>query len=190
MKRTFLAALAILALGSISANAQQQLFPFWPIIGGASYCAATGNNGVCTSTIPAGPAMTGNETIPVNTNATNFGPSNAFISLRTLGGLPVTVVPVTTAPAGISASSISGGVLYTSATTITAANITLPTSPVDQQIYRLSSNQTITTLSVTAATGTSMGTNVAPTALTASTTASQGYEFIYNAADTKWYRMQ
>ena len=191
MKRILSTLALIVGLGSVVAVAQQNLFPFWPIIGGGSYCAST-TNSVCTSTIPAGPALTGNETIPVNTNATNFGPSNAYLTLKQLGALPIQVVVVTTPPSGISATNISGGVLYTSAATITSANITLPAVPIDQQMFVVSSNRTITALNVTAASGDTMATNTAPTALTASLTAPQGYKFTCVKATTScvWYRLQ
>ena len=189
MKRILSTLALIVGLGSVVAVAQQNLFPFWPIIGSSSYCAST-TNSVCTSTIPAGPALTGNETIPVNTNATNFGPSNAYLTLKQLGALPIQVVVVTTPPAGISASNISGGVLYTSTTTITSAQVTLPASPIDQQRYAISANRTITTLIVTAGGSASMGANTTPTVLTASTSAPQGYRFYFNSTDTSWYRLQ
>jgi len=189
MKRILLSSLALLILGTV-AIAQVFIFPYWPIVGSGSYCASTTNT-TCTSTIAAGPSIiTGNETIPANTNSTTGGPANVYISLKSLSALPIQVVVVTTPPAGISASNISGGVLYTSTGTITSANITLPAAPIDQQQYIVASNRTITTLSVTAGGSASMGGNVTPTVLTASTTAPQNYHFIYNAADTSWYRLQ
>lgn len=166
-------------------------WPNWPIVGGSSHsCGSV--NGVSNCTVPAGPTVvTGNETIPANSGAAaGTNPQNVLISLQSLNALPITVVPVTMPPSGISATNLSGGVLYTSSTTITSANITLPLSPIDGQQYRVSSNRTITTLSVSAASGASMGGNTAPTVLTASTTGPQGYTFRYNAADTSWYRMQ
>lgn len=165
---------------------------FWgyPIINGPSYCASS-VNGVCVTTIPAGPAVTGNELVPADTQAPNGqNPQSAYLSMADLNALPIQVVVVTTPPAGISASNISGGILYTSTTTITAANITLPAGPINQQRYKIMSNRTITTLSVQAGAGSGMGGNTAPTVLTASTTAPQNYEFMYNLADTNWYRVQ
>jgi len=194
MKRILLSVFGLLALAGVAysqATVTGGFWPNWPIVGGASYSCGSVNN-VSNCTVPAGPtATTGNETIPANSGqAGGTQPQNVLLSLASLGSLPITVVPVTTAPAGISASNISGGVLYTSAATITSANITLPAAPIDGQRYDVSANRTITTLNVTAGGTASMGGNTAPTVLTASTTGPQGYRFRYNAADTSWYRMQ
>lgn len=189
-----LASFALIAFASF-ASAQMGLWSNFPIIGGSSYCSATGNNGVCTNTVPAGPsAVTGNETIPANTNLSGGrSPQTALMSMADLNSLPLSFVTVTTPPAGISASSVSGGVVYTSTTTITSANITLPSSPIQGQQYRVSSNRTITTLNVSAASGDSMATNTTPTALTTSTTSPQGYTFVCDKAGGStctWHRLQ
>lgn len=193
MKRLLLATLALLAL-SVPALAQGSGFwPNWPVISGSSYCVTT-VNGTCTATVPAGPSvLSGNETVPANygSQSNSTTPNNVLVNMASLNALPISFVVVTTPPTGISAANISGGVVYTSATTITSANISLPASPIDGQQYRVSANQTITTLSVAAGSSTtSMGTNVAPTTLVPSTTTVQGYTFRYNLADTKWYRVQ
>ncbi|HVY53534.1 MAG TPA: hypothetical protein VHA13_03350 [Gammaproteobacteria bacterium] len=166
-----LASFILIAFASF-ASAQMGLWSNFPIIG----------------------VVTGNETVPANTNLSGGrSPQTALMSMAGLNALPLSFVTVTTPPAGISASSVSGGVVYTSATTITSANITLPSSPVQGQQYRISSNRTITTLSVTAASGDSMATNTTPTALTASTTSPQGYTFVCDKAGGStctWHRLQ
>lgn len=188
-----LASFALIAFAGI-ASAQMGLWSNFPIIGGSSYCSATGNNGVCTNTVPAGPALTGSETVPANTNLSGGrSPQTALLNMSAFNANPISFVTVTTPPAGISASNISGGVVYTSTTTITSANITLPSSPYQGQQYRVSSNRTITTLNVSAASGDSMATNTTPTALTASTTSPQGYTFICDKAGgttCTWHRLQ
>lgn len=185
-----IAAFALVAFTALVA-AQQGIFPNFPIVGGASYCSST-TNAACTNTVAAGPtALTGNETILASTNLTGGQqPQSVLVKPASLGALPITFVTVTTPPANISASTLSGGVVYNSTTTITSANITLPANPVDNQTYLISSNRTITTLSVTAAATETMGTNTTPTVLTASTTAPQGYKFIYNLTLDTWYRIQ
>jgi len=62
---------ATVAATGIAALAQT-FAPDMPILGGPSYCASTVNN-VCQSTIPAGPALTGNETVPADTNPAQAG---------------------------------------------------------------------------------------------------------------------
>lgn len=180
-----------LVLIAYATVASAQEWPNIPIIGGASYCSSM-VNGHCSNTVAAGPAKTGLETVPADTNASQGqSPQTAKLSLASLNALPITVVPVTTPPAAVSASNLSGGVLYTSTTTITAATVGLPIAPFDQQQYTISSNRTITTLTVVAgSSATLIGSNSNPTVLTASTTAPQGYKFIYNAPDTSWYRLQ
>jgi len=188
-----LAAFAVIAVGSF-AVAQQGFFgPNLPIVGGASYCGSTTNN-VCTLTVPAGPvALTGNESIPANTNLSQGrNPQQVLVTPAALGANPLTFVTVTTPPSGISASNLSGGVVYTSAATITSANITLPSSAIHGQQYRIASNRTITTLSVSAAAGDSIDTNSSPTALTASTTSPSNYNFVCDKTSLVcvWKRLQ
>src|SRR4051812_14217204 len=68
-----------------------QAFPFYPIVGGASYsCGST--NAVQTCTVPAGPtAATGNETVPADTNLANGAqPQTVKMSLRSLNAAPIT----------------------------------------------------------------------------------------------------
>lgn len=164
----------------------------WPIVGQASYCSTT-TNSVCTNTVPAGPsALTGIETIPANTGIGNRSPSNVLIPVGTLGGNPITIVTVTSSnPDPISASNLSGGVIYNATATITAANITLPASPIQGQLYRISANRNITALSVTAPSGTSMAANSAPTVLSANITGGpQGYLFYYDLTADTWFRLQ
>lgn len=191
-----IASTALLAFAGAAIGQGQGLFGPFPVIGGSSYCAAYGNNNTCTSTVPAGPvALTGNETILVNTNLSQGrSPQNALVTPATLNANPIYFAPtITTTTPSISASNISGGVVFTSATTITSANITLPANASQNQQYQISSNRTITTLSVTAASGDSMATNTTPTALTASTTAPNGYTFICDKAGGStctWHRLR
>lgn len=192
-----LAGFALIAFASF-ASAQMGLWNNFPIIGGSSYCSATGNNGVCTNTVPAGPALTGSETVPANTNLSGGrSPQTALLNMSAFNANPLTfqtvTIPTDATAAPISASNLSGGVVYTSTGTITSANITLPANPFQGQQYRVSSNRTITTLSVAAAAGDSMATNTTPTVLTASTTVPNGYTFVCDKAGgtaCTWHRLQ
>lgn len=187
----FIVAAALAGAALSQAVVTSGLWNNLPLVGGASYSCGS-NNGVSNCTVPAGPTVvTGSETIPANSGASGTTtPQTVLIGLASLNAMPISFVTVTTPPTGISATNLSGGVVYTSTTTITSANVTLPLNPIDGQQYRISSNRTITTLGVSAAAGASMGGNSAPTVLTASTTSPQGYVFRYNAADTSWYRLQ
>lgn len=72
--------------------------------------------------------------------------------------------------------------------TLATGTITMPTTPVDGQIIRISSSQTITSLTVSPNAGQSI--KNAPTTLTLSAVADQGYAWVYRLANTTWYRLQ
>lgn len=191
--KIFLGAFAAIAIGGITLAQQGYFGPNLPIVGGAAYsCGSV--NGVSNCTVPAGPtALTGNETIPVNTNLSQGrSPQQVLVKPANLNANPISFVTVTTPTAGISAANTDGGVFYSSAATITSANVTLPSNAINNQRYIIGANRTITTLSVTAASGDAVGGNVAPTVLTASTTAPQGYDFICSksGAVCTWYRLR
>lgn len=151
------------------------------------------------STVPAGPvALTGNETILVNTNLSQGrSPQNALGTPAGLNANPITfqtvTIPTMNAATPISASNLDGGIVYTSTGTIISANITLPANAAQNQQYQISSNQTISTLTVNAASGDSIATNTTPTALTASTTGPNGYTFVCDKAigsTCTWHRLR
>jgi len=190
-----LAAFAAIAFAGIAyAQTTGGFWSNWPIVGGASYsCGSV--NAVSNCTVPAGPTdMTGTETFPANTGLSGGStPQNVLVTAASLNANPITFVTVTSSnPTAISASNLSGGVVYVATGTITAANITLPASPRNNQQYAISSNRTITTLSVAAASGDAIASNTSPTALTASTTAVNGYRFICRlvAGVCTWSRLQ
>ncbi len=189
-KKIALGLFALVTIGTV-AFAEGGFWSNWPIEGFASYsCGSV--NAVSNCTVPAGPtAVTGNERVPANTNLSGGqSPQNILLSMAALNALPMQVVAVTSSsPAGISASNISGGVLYNSTVTITQAQVTLPVNPIDQQKYVIASNFTITTLIVTAGAGSTLSVST-PTVLTASTTVPQGYKFMYDLASLKWFRIQ
>lgn len=186
-----LAAFALIAFAGI-VSAQQGLWSNFPIVGGAAYCSST-TNSVCTNTVPAGPTViTGNETIPANTNLSQGrNPQNVLLKPANLNALPITWVTVTSSsPTAISASNIQGGVFYVATGTITSANVTLPLGAIDGQQFVLSANRTITTLTISAPAGDTLGTSAGPTVLTASTTGSYGYRWVYRLSTKFWHRLQ
>lgn len=194
-----IASTALLAFAGAAIGQGQGLFGPFPVIGGSSYCAAYGNNNTCTSTVPAGPvALTGNETILVNTNLSQGrSPQNALVTPAGLNANPITfqtvTIPTMDAATPISASNLDGGIVYTSTGTITSANITLPANASQNQRYEISSNRTITTLTVAAASGDSIASNTTPTTLTASTISPNGYTFICDKAGGSvcvWHRLR
>jgi len=201
MKRLKVVGLAVAGLTISSIAYAAGMFPDYPVVGGATYCAGSSQSAVgtiigsitgCPNQVPAGPTVvTGNEQIPADTRlSSGANPQTVLIPMASLNALPIQFVTVLHAsPAGISAANNSGGVCYNATETITAANITLPLAPIDGQQYKVCANFTITALAVYAATGATLSVTT-PTVLTASTTAPQGYTFIYNAASTKWFKLQ
>lgn len=81
-KKLILASIAMLVSGIAIAGFWNTQFP---IIGGAAYCGST-VNATCVSTIPAGPtAITGAETVPMDTNLTQGqNPQTAIATTLTL----------------------------------------------------------------------------------------------------------
>lgn len=159
-----------------------------PKVGSAAYsCGSV--NGVSNCTVPAGPSyLTGSETVPADTNLANGqSPQTVIIptSLLMNNGLAVVDGDATTytVAAGIS------NVVLTDSNTITSSTVTAPAAPINGQRVRISANNTVTTFAFAANTGQTLG-QTTPTVLTVSSTVPQGFEFIYETASAKWYRMQ
>jgi hypothetical protein len=177
------------------------LFPGFPIVGQAAYCVgvssyqqtATSPTTVqsptqCNTTAPAGPtALTGLELVPADTQLANQPPATVSIPMTSFpGGAYVSVIPTTgqslVIPNGVSAY------LMVPAGTLAALTLTMPSAPVNGQLLRISSSQTITSLTLTPAAGQTILTN--PSILTISTTTAYGYAFMYNAVSAAWQRVQ
>jgi len=188
-----LAGFALIATSAIVFAQGQGFWPNWPQVGSAAYCAARGNNNVCTSTIPAGPTiLTGFESIPANANPQAASqPQNVLINVASLNAAPLVfrVLTDTTSADTYTIPNNNGGVLYSYTTTIPSAAVTAPAAPIDGQRVVIASDRTITSFSFVANTGQSLSVTT-PTVLTASTTVPQGYEFVYKASTTKWYRIR
>lgn len=192
--------LAAAGLMIVSTIAFAGLWPGFPIVGIGALCwgsaSTTSSVTACPNTSPAGPTVvTGSELIPADVYNTTTGapgrPATVLLSLASLGAMPVTNINVTSASPLLSATNLMGGVVFRSAATITAANVTLPPLPIDGQRFTVSTNRTITTLLITGANVTSvMGTNVSPVTISqANPLAPSGFTYIFNAADISWYRL-
>lgn len=186
MKSKFLLipALLLLSGGAIAAG----MFAGLPIVGGAAYCSST-VNAVCVNTVAAGPSMvTGNELIPADTQlAAGGNPQTVYLSLASLNTLPYQYeTPLT--GASITVANNIGKLIIDPAGTIATLTVVMPSAPVDGQILSMGTDSTITALTITPGAGQTVANS--PTALTISTTAAFGYQFIYRAANTNWYRLQ
>lgn len=194
LKRIGLALFAMLAAMAIPAIAQ--LWPNIPIVGGAAYCAST-VNATCVSTVAAGPTVvTGSETIPADTNLSQGrSPQVVKLSLQTLGLGAYSYQLVVTGAASYTytvPNTVRDVIFDIASGPISDERVTAPASPVDGQKVCVSSRVTITAFQFIANTTVTAQTLAAttPTVLTASTTAPQGYCWLYRITDLKWYRLQ
>lgn len=194
------------------------LFPGFPIVGSATYCAGISGTGSgtgsstfpttpgaqfgqgqagqsgsfvssCNVNVPAGPTIiTGNELIPADTNlAGGAQPQTVLLSMASIGALPY-VFSTPLSAATVTLTNLTGSLILDPAGTLTGLTVVMPTAPMDGQTLRMSSSQTVNGLVLTTTSPITISNN--PTAITISTTAAYGYEFIYRAANTKWYRLQ
>lgn len=184
--------LTLFALATICGVATAQMWSNFPQVGGAAYCI-TYVNGVCQQTVPAGPSVvTGNETIPADTNLSNGrSPQTVKMSLASLNANPLTFQTITPGSAfyAYTLANTSGGIVFSASGTISDARVTAPAAPIDGQQVLIGSSHTVTALQFIANTGQTLAVTT-PTVLTASTSAPQGYKWVYHAADAKWYRLQ
>lgn len=182
--------LAVISLGAVPAIAQ--MWGNFPILGGASYCFQTGNAGTCTSTIPAGPAMTGLETIPTDTNAANGGNPQTVKTPITALGAGTLNYSVPTTGGTVTATAQNRNVIIEPAGTLSTLTLVLPAATTLTQGQKLGfcTTQIVSTLTVTAGTGTTVST--APTAMLVPvvTGGASCVEWVYRQANTTWYRTQ
>ncbi len=189
LKRIALSMIAVIACAAIPVLAQMWM-PF-PILGGASFCAST-VNASCTLTIPAGPAMTGLETIPADTNLSPPGGIQTVkVPLAALGAGPyVFATPVSGDT--ITLTNVTRNLIIKPAGTLTGMTIVTPVAAglIDGQKLGICTTQIVTALILTAGSGTSI--NNGPTALLVpvATGAASCVDFLYHLADTTWYRIQ
>lgn len=196
MKRKILAALGLLAVLTTAAIGAG-MFQSYPLVGGAATCVNFATNpttGAVLTTcngpaVPAGPTgITGSERIPADTGlAQGINPATVTITTPMLASGGYTLVAPSAAASVTIPNNVTNYVIHSSGT-LSSLTVTMPAVPQDGQIVRISSDKTITSLTLSANAGQSI-TN-APTALTISTTAAYGYEYIYRTSDTTWYRLQ
>jgi hypothetical protein len=199
----------LLAVGLLAAISTAAIaagnYSTYPIVGGAAFCISnnpnspavggtTGQGGTanCVQTVPAGPpALTGNELIPMDTAAgSGTNPQTVTMSSTWLhAGYKQIVTTGTTVTVG---AGIQNLILNLAAT---AMAVTLPAAPYDNQLVTISNASTVvSSFSVAANTGQSLVQGVAPTNLAAqaantAATAQSEVAYVYNLANTSWYRI-
>lgn len=179
------------AIAALPSLAMAQTFaPDMPIIGGSSYCFTT-VNGVCTRTIPAGPAATGIETLPADTNVGASGIQSGKIPVTGVGGgLLVYNAPLT--GASITLTNAARQLILEPAGTIATLTVVFPaaTTLINGQRIGICTTQIVTALTITPGTGTTVSNTVTAMLVPVATGAASCIEFIYRTANTNWYRTQ
>ena len=176
-----LAVAGILAAIFASAAFAAGLFPNFPIIGGAGYCASysTGVNGqVCTVNVPAGPTtLPGTAIIPADTGLSQGqSPQTVAVPAALVGASSIQASPLTGTT--INADGVAK-VMLTPAGTIAALTITMPVTPANGQTFAVYSTQTVTALTLTPGPGTT---------IPSVTTVGSGspVKLIYNSGSKAW----
>jgi len=202
------------------------LWPNFPLVASATYCASIlgtgptqlGNTGQGTGTtvtgapsticgpgaqISAGPTgLAGSEIVPMDTEYSNQ-PYTVTVPVVLLPGGSVAYQAVNALVTSFSIPNNVNMYILDPTGTVTSLTLTFPPNPINGQTLRIASSKTITNF-LPAALASSTITN-APTILTASTTTSFNYEWVYltgsqvngpNGTATNvvngptWYRLQ
>lgn len=192
MNRLLTSLAAFAALGIGIAFAQMGTFaPNMPNIGGPSYCSSS-VNATCVNTVPAGPKITGNETLPADTNVLQgVQPQSGRISLPAIGAGTLDYYTPLTA-ASITALNTTRQIIVEPAGTIAALTVVFPaaTTLVDGQRLGLCGTQIVTTLTMTAGSGTTISNPATAMLVPVATGAASCVSWIYRTANTTWYRTQ
>lgn len=165
-----------------------------PIINGLSYCSTLVNNS-CTNTVPAGPALTGSELIPADTQLSQGrNPATAYLSQQALGTGPyVYNAPLTAA--SITLTNLTRQLIVEPAGTIAALTVVFPAAStlVDNQRLGICTTQIVTALTLTAGIGTTISNGPTALQVPVATGAASCPEWIYRqltASTGTWYRTQ
>lgn len=190
--RYFLGVAALLAV-TTSAFADG-MFAKLPVVSGAAYCALyQGDGTTCAANVPAGPsALTGNERVPLDTKLSNgVSPQTVLASPASLNAGPSQYATPLTG-ASITILPTTRQLIIDPAGTIATLTIVTPAASalVDNQRIGVCTTQIVTSLTVTAGTGVTVGN--APTALLVpvATGAASCVEWMYVASQTKLFRVQ
>lgn len=172
-------------------------------------CLSYGNNGVCNQYQPAGPSvLTGNETVPADTNLTNQQPNTVTFPTSLFGSSygNVTVSSTTGTTAAVVVADGISNYIYTGAGTATYTSFKLPVTPIqNQKVCLVNAGSGVLTLTAVAASANSYGNTptvvgVTPTSIpvmtavgTAGTVTLGSNCWLYQTAANNtgvWYRVQ
>jgi len=216
MKKIRIAALATAAI-AVSAVAvfASGKYSTLPIVGMSSFCGSTvsgtglpaaqgpyglvpgstqgTSSGICGQTIPAGPPnLTGSEIIPADTGLANSAPPQTAAIPSILLGPSIPYYQTLVSSSASNSITVSSGIaslVIDASAALSPTTVQMPAAPFDQQVLRLTADQTIATLIISPNTGQTIQTKALVTALTPSTTGTYGYAFVYRASNLTWYRL-
>jgi hypothetical protein len=200
MKKLSKLALAA-ALSLLPSLAFAQAFSQYPTVGvpDQTQCLSFGNNGVCNQYRPAGPtAVTGDETLPADTNLTGGqNPQTVRMPIVSLGGglldieAPLTGATLTVTPETRQLIVNPAGTIATLTVNLPAASSTFP---YNGQRVGICGTQVVTALTLGGGTGNTFN-PTQPTAMLVPvvTGAASCFEFIYSKTSATagvWFRTQ
>lgn len=193
IKRIGLTILAILACAALPVAAQ--MWGPYPILGGASYCYSVQNaagQNVCANTVPAGPSMSGLETFPADTNPTVQTQQQTVKVPFTAVGLGPYVYNAPLTGASITLTAQQRRLIIDPSGTIAALTVVFPaaTALIDGQLVNMCSTQIVTSLTLTAGSGTTILNPPTAMVVPVTTGAASCFGWIYRTANTSWYRVQ
>lgn len=193
LKRFGLATIAVIACASIASA--QSFAPGFPTLGGPSYCDSTQNStgqNVCTNTVPAGPAMTGLETFPADTNPVVQGGIQSVKVPFTSVGLGPYVYNAPLTGASITLTAPTRRLIIDPAGTIAALTVVFPaaTTLIDGQLFNMCTTQIVSSLTLTAGSGTTILNGPTALLVPVATGGASCPGWLYHTANTSWYRVQ
>ena len=193
MKKLLLSFAFSVGLATV-AVAQQGAFPNYPTVGvpANTECLSYGNNSVCNQYRPAGPtALTGDETVPADTNLATGQPATVRIDITSLGAGPYQYAAPSTG-ATLTLTAAQRRLIIEPSTTLATLAVVFPASTAlkDNQLMGLCTTQIVTALTLTAGSGTTILNK--PTALLVPVTTGGAScpEWVYRSSNTSWYRVQ
>lgn len=169
-----------------------------PIVGGSSYCGgtSTGSTGsqVCTTTVPAGPSMSGIELFPADTQLSSGAPPQTVLVPNVMIGPGIISYIPGVDQTSLTVTANVGTIIFTNpnaspaGTSINKATLLMAASPADGQRLRISSAISINNFVLSANTGQVI--TITPTQLNPQQNTVTGFEYIWSSANSRWFRLQ
>lgn len=194
LKKLSVSAIALVAIVG-AAFAQSGAFSQFPTVGvpADTECLSYGNNNVCNQYRPAGPtAITGNETVPADTNLSGGqNPQTVRIDITSLGAGPYQYAAPSTG-ASLTLTAAQRRLIIEPSTTLANLAVIFPASTdlKDNQLMGVCTTQIVTALTVTAGSGTTVLNKPTALLVPVTTGGASCVEWVYRVSNTSWYRVQ